>query len=61
MVAALLGEGISVLRDVPDISDVDIVSGLLVLHGVSITAGAGPGGGRRIDLLDGMASAWRLF
>ncbi|HHW50114.1 MAG TPA: UDP-N-acetylglucosamine 1-carboxyvinyltransferase [Pseudoclavibacter sp.] len=43
MVAALLGEGISVLRDVPDISDVDIVSGLLELHGVSITAGAEPG------------------
>jgi len=37
MVAALLGETPSVLKDVPFISDVDIVSRLLQLHGVSIT------------------------
>ncbi len=43
MVASLLGDGVSVLRDVPDISDVEVVSGLLELHGVSITAGTEPG------------------
>jgi UDP-N-acetylglucosamine 1-carboxyvinyltransferase len=37
MVAALLGETPSVLKDVPFISDVDIVSRLLQLHGVSIS------------------------
>ncbi|MEY4434350.1 MAG: hypothetical protein RIR16_390 [Actinomycetota bacterium] len=37
MVAALLGEEISVLKDVPFISDVEIVSRLLQLHGVKIT------------------------
>ncbi len=37
MVAALLGESPSVLKDVPFISDVDIVSRLLQLHGVSIS------------------------
>jgi len=36
MVAALLGETASVLKDVPFISDVEIVSRLLQLHGVSI-------------------------
>ena len=36
MVAALLGEEVSVLRDVPDISDVRVVAGLLTLHGVKI-------------------------
>lgn len=36
MVAALLGETPSVLRDVPHISDVEVVSRLLQLHGVSI-------------------------
>lgn len=36
MVAALLGDGISVLKDVPDISDVDVVKNLLTLHGVKI-------------------------
>jgi len=39
MVAALLGETPSVLKDVPFISDVDIVSRLLQLHGVAITHG----------------------
>ena len=43
MVAALLGAEPSVLRDVPDISDVDVVSGLLRLHGVQISQGAEPG------------------
>jgi len=37
MVAALLGETPSILKDVPFISDVDIVSRLLQLHGVAIT------------------------
>lgn len=36
MVAALLGESASVLKDVPFISDVEIVSRLLQLHGVVI-------------------------
>ena len=36
MVAALLGSTPSVLRNVPLIRDVDVVSGLLSLHGVSI-------------------------
>lgn len=36
MVAALLGRTPSVLRNVPLIRDVDVVSGLLSLHGVSI-------------------------
>jgi UDP-N-acetylglucosamine 1-carboxyvinyltransferase len=37
MVAALLGESKSVLKDVPFISDVDIVTRLLKLHGVAIS------------------------
>ncbi len=37
MVAALLGETPSVLKDVPFISDVDIVTRLLKLHGVAIS------------------------
>ena len=36
MVAALLGEGPSELRSVPEISDVRVVQGLLELHGVSV-------------------------
>jgi len=36
MVAALLAEGPCVLRNVPEISDVKVVSGLLELHGVKI-------------------------
>ena len=36
MVAALLGETPSVLKDVPHISDVEVVSRLLELHGVTI-------------------------
>ncbi|WP_111720405.1 UDP-N-acetylglucosamine 1-carboxyvinyltransferase [Homoserinimonas sp. OAct 916] len=39
MVAALLGESPSVLRDVPDISDVRVVKGLLEVHGVTVVAG----------------------
>ncbi len=38
MVAALLGDTPSLLRDVPDISDVRIVRHLLELHGVSVTS-----------------------
>lgn len=37
MVAALLGETPSLLRDVPDISDVAVVRGLLEVHGVLVT------------------------
>jgi UDP-N-acetylglucosamine 1-carboxyvinyltransferase len=37
MVAALLGETPSVLRDVPEISDVDVVRGLLEVYGVVVT------------------------
>ena len=36
MVAALLGETPSELRDVPDISDVRVVRGLLEVHGVKV-------------------------
>lgn len=36
MVAALLGRDISVLRNVPLIRDVDVVAGLLRLHGVAV-------------------------
>ena len=36
MVAALLGEHPSELRDVPDISDVRVVKGLLEVHGVKV-------------------------
>ncbi|MGO3148337.1 MAG: UDP-N-acetylglucosamine 1-carboxyvinyltransferase, partial [Leucobacter sp.] len=39
MVAALLGQTPSVLRNVPNISDVRVVAGLLALHGVLITKG----------------------
>jgi len=43
MVASLLSEDISVLRDVPDLSDVRVVRGLLEIHGVSVTPGVQPG------------------
>ena len=43
MVAALLGETPSVLKDVPNISDVRIVRGLLEVHGVKVTEGDEPG------------------
>lgn len=43
MVAALLGETPSILRGVPDISDVRVVRGLLEVHGVKIVEGAEPG------------------
>ncbi|MEQ6898649.1 UDP-N-acetylglucosamine 1-carboxyvinyltransferase [Microbacterium sp. KR10-403] len=43
MVAALLGETPSTLRDVPDISDVSVVRSLLEVHGVRVTAGDEPG------------------
>ena len=36
MVAALLGNEPSVLRNVPDIRDVEVVTGLLQLHGVTV-------------------------
>ena len=40
MVAALLGDSPSILRDVPNISDVAIVRGLLEAHGVHVTDSA---------------------
>lgn len=39
MVASLLGETPSILRGVPQIRDVEIVTGLLELHGVRVTSG----------------------
>ncbi|HWM15406.1 MAG TPA: UDP-N-acetylglucosamine 1-carboxyvinyltransferase [Microbacterium sp.] len=39
MVAALLGETSSTLRDVPDISDVEVVRSLLEVHGVTVVDG----------------------
>lgn len=39
MVAALLGETTSTLRDVPDISDVSVVRSLLEVHGVRVEDG----------------------
>ena len=44
MVAALLGDAPSRLYDVPAIRDVEIVRGLLELHGVRVTDGDTPGG-----------------
>ncbi|HEY8717209.1 UDP-N-acetylglucosamine 1-carboxyvinyltransferase [Pengzhenrongella sp.] len=38
MVASLLGDGPSVLRNVPQIRDVGVVKGLLELHGVTVLA-----------------------
>ncbi|WP_040165186.1 UDP-N-acetylglucosamine 1-carboxyvinyltransferase [Microbacterium gorillae] len=43
MVAALLGETTSVLRDVPNISDVAVVRSLLEVHGVHVSEGDEPG------------------
>jgi UDP-N-acetylglucosamine 1-carboxyvinyltransferase len=43
MVAALLGTTRSHLYDVPRIRDVEVVSGLLELHGVRVSEGAEPG------------------
>jgi UDP-N-acetylglucosamine 1-carboxyvinyltransferase len=43
MVAALLGDAPSRLYHVPNIRDVEVVRGLLELHGVRITDGAEPG------------------
>ncbi len=42
MVAALLGDGPSRLHDVPRIRDVEIVRGLLELHGVRVSDGVEP-------------------
>ncbi|WP_336645369.1 UDP-N-acetylglucosamine 1-carboxyvinyltransferase [Microbacterium sp. USHLN186] len=43
MVATLLGETASTLRDVPDLSDVAVVRSLLEVHGVTVTEGDEPG------------------
>ncbi|GAB3560252.1 UDP-N-acetylglucosamine 1-carboxyvinyltransferase [Spelaeicoccus albus] len=43
MVAAILGSEPSVLRNVPAIRDVDVVRGLLSLHGVEVTSGPDAG------------------
>jgi UDP-N-acetylglucosamine 1-carboxyvinyltransferase len=49
MVAALLGDEPSVLRNVPQIRDVGVVSGLLELHGVQVEEVPGPEGELRLD------------
>ncbi|HAN25058.1 MAG: UDP-N-acetylglucosamine 1-carboxyvinyltransferase [Microbacterium sp.] len=43
MVASLLGESPSILRDVPEISDVAVVRSLLEVHGVRVEDGVEPG------------------
>lgn len=43
MVATVLGEGTSRMFDVPRIRDVEVVTGLLELHGVKVTKGQLPG------------------
>ncbi len=43
MVAALLGTSASILRNVPNVSDIRVVAGLLALHGVQVTRGAAEG------------------
>ncbi|MGN8025622.1 UDP-N-acetylglucosamine 1-carboxyvinyltransferase [Microbacterium sp. 22242] len=43
MVATLLGETASTLRDVPDLSDVAVVRSLLEVHGVRVSEGDEPG------------------
>ncbi|GGF44724.1 UDP-N-acetylglucosamine 1-carboxyvinyltransferase [Microbacterium sorbitolivorans] len=43
MVASLLGETPSTLRDVPEIRDVEVVRSLLEVHGVRVTEGEEPG------------------
>ncbi|PZU37312.1 MAG: UDP-N-acetylglucosamine 1-carboxyvinyltransferase, partial [Microbacterium sp.] len=43
MVAALLGETPSILRDVPELSDVAVVRSLLEVHGVTVADGDEPG------------------
>ncbi|KAB1642595.1 UDP-N-acetylglucosamine 1-carboxyvinyltransferase [Gulosibacter chungangensis] len=48
MVASLLGDQPSVLRNVPDISDVRVVSGLLEVHGVKVERDVA-GGELRLD------------
>jgi UDP-N-acetylglucosamine 1-carboxyvinyltransferase len=49
MVAALLGEKVSILRNVPSIRDVAVVTGLLELHGVTVEDVGGPDGELRLD------------
>ncbi|MGL3150850.1 UDP-N-acetylglucosamine 1-carboxyvinyltransferase [Microbacterium sp. A82] len=51
MVAALLGEDASVLRDVPNLSDVAVVRSLLEVHGVRVTEGD-EAGSLRLDPSD---------
>jgi UDP-N-acetylglucosamine 1-carboxyvinyltransferase len=51
MVAALLGESPSILRDVPDISDVAVVRSLLEVHGVRVQ-GADEAGSLMLDPRD---------
>ena len=43
MVASLLGDSASVLRDVPELSDVAVVRSLLEVHGVHVSEGDEPG------------------
>jgi UDP-N-acetylglucosamine 1-carboxyvinyltransferase len=43
MVATVLGEGVSRMHGIPKIRDVEVVRGLLELHGVKVTNGPGDG------------------
>lgn len=43
MVASLLGDSVSILRDVPELSDVAVVRSLLEVHGVRVSEGDEPG------------------
>lgn len=69
MVASLLGESPSVLRDVPVISDVAVVRSLLEVHGVRVEDGDEPGSLRldptdvesaHMELIDAHAGASRI-
>jgi len=60
MVASLLGDGPSELRNVPEIRDVNVVSGLLELHGVSVDYDA-PAGVADIDAHAGSSRIPILF
>lgn len=69
MVASLLGETVSVLRDVPDLSDVAVVRSLLEVHGVHVSEADEPGSLRldpsdvesaHMELIDAHAGASRI-
>ena len=69
MVASVLGESVSILRDVPDLSDVAVVRSLLEVHGVHVSEGDEPGSLRldpsdvesaHMELIDAHAGASRI-